>query len=367
MRRALALAARGYGGTSPNPMVGAVLVRAGKIVGEGYHQRAGEAHAEVNAIRAAGKNANGAVLYVTLEPCSTIGKTPPCTDAIAASGIRRVIIATRDPNPLHAGIGLRVLRRGSIEVSEGLFASEAERLNEIFNFWITERSPFVHLKCAMSLDGKIASTTGESKWITGVKARAYGMRLRLGVDAIVAGVNTVIRDNPALTMRGRAPSWKRLRRVVLDPRARTPLTAKVVTEDLAGLTSIVVSPEAPRVKVQKLARKVRIIEAPVTRTGELNLHWLLRALEKEGVTSILVEGGGETHFNFLAQDLVNRVHFLYAPMIITGRSAPKSVGGAFTLNNGAGLKLHSAEWKNLGEDLLLTALCSRELSKKRER
>jgi diaminohydroxyphosphoribosylaminopyrimidine deaminase / 5-amino-6-(5-phosphoribosylamino)uracil reductase len=347
MQRALKLAERGYGGTSPNPLVGAVVVREGKILGEGYHRRAGEPHAEINAIREAG-DVRGATLYVTLEPCSTHGRTPPCTEAILASGISRVVAAARDPNPAHAGRGLRWLRAKGLQVEQDLLADEARCLNEAFNHWITRRRPFVHLKCAMSLDGKIATNSGESKWITGPKARAYGMRLRLGADAIVAGINTIVRDDPLLNVRGaRVPRWKKFWRVVIDPDGRIPANARV----LASETTLVVT--GPNTRPPKVP--ARILTAP--RRGKmLDLDFVLRALEAEGVTSLLIEGGGETHYQFLAQGLVQRVHFFYAPKIITGRAAPKGIGGEQTLNGGKGLKLRDAEWRTMGKDLLLTAL-----------
>ena len=344
MKRALILARRGYGGTSPNPMVGAVVVRDGKVLGEGYHRRAGEAHAEINALRKAGEAA-GATLYITLEPCSTRGRTPPCTESILAAGIARVVVAARDPNPAHAGRGLRLLRARGIQVEEGLLAREAERLNEAFNYWITQRKPFVHLKCAMSLDGKIATNTGESKWITGTQARQYGMRLRLGADAIVAGINTILRDDPQLTIRGvRAPKWKRLWRVIIDSGGRIPRTAKVLQGEEAILVTGRKSRPPGLVRALRVPKKGKV----------LDLGFALSALEAEGITSVLIEGGGETHYHFLEQGWVNRVHFLYAPRIITGRAAPKAVGGPVSLKPPAGLKLREPEWKMLGRDLLLT-------------
>ena len=204
MRRALVLARRGYGTTSPNPMVGAVLVKGGKIIGQGWHHRAGEPHAEIEALRDAERRKNlpkGATLYVTLEPCCTHGRTPPCTDAIKAAGIARVVVATTDPNPQHAGRGFRILRRAGVALEHGVLAEEATQLNEVFNHWIVQRTPFVTVKAAMTLDGKIATASGESKWITGEEARAEGMRLRVGADAILIGVNTMLVDDPALTVR----------------------------------------------------------------------------------------------------------------------------------------------------------------------
>ena len=362
MRRALQLARRGFGGTSPNPMVGAVIVRNGAILAEGFHKRAGEAHAEVNAItsaRRAGTDIRGATLYVTLEPCSTFGRTPPCTSAIIESGISEVFVGAMDPNAKHAGRGFELLRKAGLRVRHGLLAEECTRLNEAFNHWISRERPFVVCKCAMSLDGKIATNSGDSKWITGERARAFGMQLRLGADAIVAGVNTILRDDPALTLRAgpgvKIPSWKKLRRIILDPGGRIPETARVVTDENASFTTVVITEKAGLKKIKKLEQLVRIIVAP-RRAEEINLRGLMRLLGREEVTSVLVEGGGETHYSFLRQGLVGRVHFFYAPLVITGREAAKAVGGGRTLARGRGLALRDVEWTKVGEDLLCSAL-----------
>ena len=230
MRLALRLARRGYGTTSPNPMVGAVLVKGGKIIGRGWHHRAGEPHAEIEALRDAqerGHTVKGATLYVTLEPCCTRGRTPPCTDAIVAAGIKRVVAGAIDPNPRHRGRGFRILRRAGLAVTHGVMAEECARLNEAFNHWIVQRTPFVTVKAGMTLDGKIATAAGESKWITGEKARAYGMKLRQGVDAILVGINTVLADDPSLTVRrqkaeGGTRSQKSAARSALSEPATAP-------------------------------------------------------------------------------------------------------------------------------------------------
>ncbi|HEV8544056.1 MAG TPA: bifunctional diaminohydroxyphosphoribosylaminopyrimidine deaminase/5-amino-6-(5-phosphoribosylamino)uracil reductase RibD [Verrucomicrobiae bacterium] len=378
MLEALALARRGYGRTSPNPMVGAVIVSNGKIIGSGWHHRAGEPHAEINAIRSIqGKESlRGASLYVTLEPCSTFGRTPPCTGAIRSSGIRRVVVATVDPNPKHAGAGLKILRRVGIEVVAGVCAQEAQALNEVFNHWIVQRTPCVILKSAMSLDGKIATNNGESKWITSEGSRNFSMRLRFGVDAILVGVNTIIRDDPALTLRQtgglRIPEWKTFRRIVLDPQGRLPLTAKVVSDDNAANTTVVVSAKTPLKRIREIEKHASVIVAPLRRKSRvLELAALLRTLGAKEITSVLVEGGGETHANFLAQGLVNRVYFMIAPLVISGRRAAKSVAGDQHLNPPGGLRLQSVNWKKLGPDFLLTGLvqwsgriCSVESSKR---
>jgi diaminohydroxyphosphoribosylaminopyrimidine deaminase/5-amino-6-(5-phosphoribosylamino)uracil reductase len=362
VRQALRLAGRGYGQTSPNPMVGAVLVKVGKVIGQGWHRRAGQAHAEIEAIRdaqARGANPKGATLYVTLEPCCTHGRTPPCTEAIVAAGIRRVVVAATDPNPAHAGHGFRVLRRAGIEVMPGLLAEEAARLNEAFNHWIVHRTPFVIVKAAMTLDGKIATASGESKWITGQAARAEGMRLRAGADAILVGVNTVLKDDPALTVRAvqgsrfKVPSSK-LRRVILDSQARTPLKAQVVNDESASLTTIVVSPTAPANRVVALAERVRVLRAP-QRHGSIDLRWLLKRLGAEQVTSLLVEGGGEVNASFLLKGFAHRVVFFYAPTILGGRDARHAVGGHGIGRLADVIELRNVEWRRAGADLTMTA------------
>ncbi len=370
LRLALRLARRAYGLTSPNPLVGAVLVKRSRVIGQGWHHRAGESHAEIEALRDAtrrGLSPTGATLYVTLEPCCTHGRTPPCTDAIIAAGIKRVVAAATDPNPAHAGRGFEVLRGAGIEVVHDLLASEATRLNEAFNHWIVHRTPFVTVKAAMTLDGKIATASGESKWITGEQSRAHAMQLRLGADAVLVGVNTVRADDPSLTVRGQKSGvrsqepevrsqkvLKPVRRLVLDSRARTPLTAKLVSDEFAGLTTIFVGKEAPTRRVSALAKRVSVITTPV-RSGRLDLRWILRRLGREDVSSLLVEGGGEVNASFLEQGLAHRVAFFYAPKVLGGRAARRGVAG-----EGFGgwpdiPKLRDLEWRRLGEDLFLTA------------
>jgi diaminohydroxyphosphoribosylaminopyrimidine deaminase / 5-amino-6-(5-phosphoribosylamino)uracil reductase len=397
IRLALRLAQRGYGLTSPNPMVGAVLVKAGKIIGRGWHHRAGRPHAEIEALRDAQRrrlSPRGATLYVTLEPCSTLGRTPPCTEALIAAGIRRVIIGTIDPNPKHAGKAIAVLKRAGIKTTtlsprEGRarhsvraaslatdrrarsdapyqeLAGECERLNEAFNHWIVHRTPFVTVKAAMTLDGKIATASGESKWITGKPARARGMWLRRGSDAVLVGINTILTDDPALTVRRNVDREtaepRQPRRIVLDSLARTPLNAKVVSDAFAQMTTIVVGPRAPRSRVQALARRANVWVAPrsnsklKTKNSKLNLPSLLRKLGSENVTHLLVEGGGEVNASFLLGDLAHRVAFFYAPKILGGRDSRKGVAGDGRIGLKNALKLRDVEWTHLGPDLLLSA------------
>jgi diaminohydroxyphosphoribosylaminopyrimidine deaminase/5-amino-6-(5-phosphoribosylamino)uracil reductase len=391
LRLALRLARRGCGATSPNPMVGAVLVKGGKIIGRGWHRRAGLPHAEIEALRDAqkrGHNPRGATLYVTLEPCCTHSRTPPCTDAIIAAGIKRVVIGVTDPNPKHVGKGLKILRHTGIEVERWgerpreprnklkhgssvtsphqKLADECARLNEAFNHWIVHRTPFVTVKAAMTLDGKIATASGESKWITGEKARAHGMKLRQGSDAILVGINTILTDDPSLTVRakmedGRWKMAKPIRRIVLDSQARTPLDAKVVSDEFAALTTIVISKQAPKKRAAALAKRVNVIVASTAKSkfkiqnSKLDLKWLLKKLGSENVTSLLVEGGGEVNASFLLGGFAQRVAFFYASKILGGRDSRKAVAGEGAKSLSEVVHLREVEWQRLGEDLLLTA------------
>jgi len=358
MRQALRLARRGLGRTSPNPMVGAVLVRGGKLLGAGWHRRAGWPHAEVEALRDAtrrGTPVRGATLFVTLEPCCTHGRTPPCTEAIVAAGIRRVVVAATDPNPCHAGRGFDLLRAAGIAVETGVLADEATRLNEVFNHWVMQRTPFVTVKAAMTLDGKIATASGESKWITGPPARAAGMRLRFAADAVLVGINTVLADNPALTVRGPTGRIRKApRRIVLDALARTPAESVVASDAFAGRTTVVVSSSAPPARVKRLAQRVQVLTAPV-HEGRIDLAWLLAHLGGEGVASVLVEGGGEVNAAFLESGLAQRVAFFYAPKILGGRDARRGVAGAGARSLQDLIELREVVWRRVGEDLLLQA------------
>ena len=351
-------------------MVGAVLVKQGKIIGQGWHRRAGARHAEIEALNDAeqkGHSPRGATLYVTLEPCSTYGRTPPCTDAIVAAGIRRVVVGATDPNPDHAGRAFEILKRAGVAVTHGVAAGDCARLNEAFNHWIVNRTPFVTVKAAMTLDGKIATASGESKWITGEKARDHGMKLRQGADAILVGINTVLADDPGLilrarnTERGARTDGKLRRRIILDAQARTPLTAKVVTDEHAAETTIVVTEYAPGNRVAALAKRANVVVASPakskleTRKSKIDLHWLLKRLGAENVTSLLVEGGGEVNASFLLGGLAHRVAFYYAPKVLGGRDARKAVAGEGVKRLEEIVQLREIEWLRFGPDLLLTA------------
>ncbi|MCS6948854.1 MAG: bifunctional diaminohydroxyphosphoribosylaminopyrimidine deaminase/5-amino-6-(5-phosphoribosylamino)uracil reductase RibD [Armatimonadota bacterium] len=353
MRRALALAKRGF--TAPNPMVGAVLVKDGRIVGEGYHRRAGMPHAEVEALRRAGEQARGATLYVTLEPCSHWGRTPPCADAIIEAGVRCVYAAMQDPNPLVAGRGFARLREAGIEVQVGTLEAQARQLNEIFVKYHTTGMPFVTAKAAMSLDGKIATHTGDSKWITDEPARRVVHRLRARHDAVMVGVGTVLRDDPLLTVR--LPRLKhplRRLRVVVDSRLRCLEEAQVLRVEEAP-TLIATTEAAPLDKAARLReRGVEVVVLPAGEGG-VDLCALMRTLAERGVTGVLCEGGGTLLASLFAQRLVDKVVFFYAPRILGGREAPTAVEGAGFSCVEESLRLDRVYWRRIGRDLMVQA------------
>ena len=353
MRRALEVAERGRGLTSPNPMVGAVIVREGRIVGEGGHLRAGGPHAEVAALAAAGEAARGATLYCTLEPCDHHGRTPPCAPAVVAAGITRVVAALADPNPLARGGGAR-LRAAGVAVELGLLADVAERQNRTWLTAMRERRPHVTLKAAATLDGKIADVHGGSKWITGEAARARAHRLRAESDAIVVGVTTALRDDPALTVRLAEPWPREPYRVVLDTTARLGADARLIHAGTPARALIAVGAEAPSDRVAALARTGATVMRSPTRGGHVDVAAVLAGLFERDVRAVLLEGGGETHDAFLEAGVVDRVALFLAPMLLGGRQAPGVLGG-----NGRELKsavrLGPVSVTTLGDDLLLEA------------
>jgi diaminohydroxyphosphoribosylaminopyrimidine deaminase/5-amino-6-(5-phosphoribosylamino)uracil reductase len=350
MQRALALARRGLGKTSPNPAVGAVLVRKGLVVAEGWHKRAGGPHAEVFALRNA--KARGATLYVTMEPCSTWEKTPPCTGAIIAAGVKRVVVAARDPNPKHNGRGLTVLRRAGIRVEAGLLAAEATALNEAFNKWITTGMPLVIAKAAMSLDGKIATRTGDSKWITSETARREAHKLRAHVDAIMVGANAVIRDDPQLTVRhgvrGKQPC-----RVVVDGHGRSPRTAKLFTDAHRQRTIVLTTSRSSPSWRKNLGQSGVHVFVIKGSGGRLDLRAALRVLGKMNITSVLVEGGGELLGSLFDARLIDRVALFYAPIVIGGRGAVTTVGGEGVSKVKQSVRFLDCHWRNIGKDEIL--------------
>lgn len=328
MKMALDLAAAAMGRTSPNPMVGAVVVRDGRVVGKGFHARAGTPHAEVLALKDAGEMARGATLYVTLEPCCHHGRTGPCTEAVIEAGVKRVVAAMADPNPLVAGKGLARLREAGLDVEAGVREEEARILNEVFIKYISTGRPFVVMKAAVSLDGKIATRTGDSRWITGPEAREYGHRLRGRYDAIMVGVNTVLADDPSLTTR--LPEGGRdAVRLVLDSLARTPPGSKVIRSLSEAPVIIITTDRAPQERVRQIEEAgSRVISIPGTPgDGRVDMAALMRELAKREITSVLVEGGGQVHASALAAGIVDKVAWFIAPKLIGGKEAPGPLAG----------------------------------------
>ncbi len=319
MQEALSLARKGWGHVSPNPMVGAVVVRDGVVVGRGHHEAAGGPHAEVNALADAGEKARGATIYVNLEPCNHEGRTPPCTRAILEAGISRVVSAMDDPNPAVAGGGNAFLHSRGVATTRGVLEAEARRLNEIFIKFVTTQQPFVVLKCAATLDGRIATRTRDSKWVTGPAARSYVHEIRHGLDGIMVGVGTVISDNPSLTTR-RADGRAGLDpvRIILDTKLSIPEDAKVLRSSPHADTILVTGEAVSSAKRKVLrSRGVKVLDAPLRR-GRINLNSLMNRLGYIGVSSLLIEGGSKVIASALRARIVDKILFFYAPKIMGG-------------------------------------------------
>jgi len=354
MKRALELAALARGHTSPNPMVGAVLVKDGQVMGEGFHRRAGEPHAEVHALRQAGEAARGATLYVNLEPCAHYGRTPPCTRELIAAGIARVHMAMLDPNPLVSGRGKAEMEAAGITTAVGEHEEEARALNEVFAKYITTGYPFVIAKFAMSLDGKIATSAGESRWITGEEARRYVHGLRDTVDAVMVGVNTVIADDPLLTVRLAAPDLRQPLRVIVDSKGRTPLYARVLDPGLPGKTIIATSELIPEKKLAEFRDQgIEVLISPA-QGGMVDLERLMQALGQREISSVLLEGGGTILASAFAAGLVDKVLAFIAPKIIGGKAAPTPVGGEGAPSLAQALTLERVTVERLGPDVLIS-------------
>jgi diaminohydroxyphosphoribosylaminopyrimidine deaminase/5-amino-6-(5-phosphoribosylamino)uracil reductase len=355
MRRAFELASRGRFGASPNPMVGAVVLdQDGRVVGEGYHARCGGPHAEVVALREAGERARGGSLYVTLEPCAHHGRTPPCVDAILSAGIRRVVAAMREPNP-NAGGGLDRLRAEGVDAGIGGDSDRARALNRRWLTWVHERRPWVTLKAAVSLDGRIATRTGQSKWITGEAARRRSLELREEHDAIVVGVGTVLADDPLLTRRLGLNPREGWTRIVLDSRLRTPTAAQVVQTD-PEQTLVAHTPEAAPAERRRLAAAgVQLLEVAAGADGRVELHQLLEQLARREVAALLVEGGSAVHGAFADAGLVDEAVFFVAPLLIGG-SGLSAVGGRGVADLELASRLRFEGIERHGNDLELRAL-----------
>lgn len=325
MRRALELARQGRGWVNPNPMVGAVIVQGETVVGEGYHPRIGEPHAEVFALREAGERARGATAYVTLEPCNHQGRTGPCTQALLQAGVRRVVFAVEDPNPLTASQAASVLTQAGVEVSWGVLAEEARRLNEAFFKYIRSKRPFVVMKMAMSMDGKIATETGESKWISGEISRGYVQELRATLSAVMVGIRTVLADDPRLN--ARVEGARQPVRVIVDPMAETPVTARLFEIDAPVLLAI--RHDAPRNRQDALAAKgALIVELPVLPNEHLDLDALMIELGRREISGVLLEGGGSLNASAIAQGVVDKLVYFVAPKLIGGMQSPTPLEGS---------------------------------------
>ena len=353
MARALQWARRGEGLTRPNPPVGAVAVKNGRIVGEGYHRRADGPHAEVVALAKAGKNARGCTLYITLEPCCTWGKTPPCTDMILSSGVKRVVVSARDPNPSHSGRGLTTLRRRGLRVTEGVCAEEGRDLIAPFTKWVGRRLPYVTLKLGMSVDGKIADRCRRSRWITGPEARDKVHALRRRVDAVLVGGGTVRNDNPSLLPRpdhGRKPY-----RVVVSCHGRIPRTAAILTDGAVGQTLVAVSKHCPANITNGLKKTgAEVMDLPAVRQ-RLSLKALLRALAGRGCLHVLCEGGSELAESMIRAGVIDEYLFFVSPCVIGGLESTTAVGGqGWLLGRNPSLRFVSCE--QVGRDIMIRAL-----------
>lgn len=353
MREALSLAKKGMGFVSPNPMVGAVIVRDGEIIGKGWHRQYGGLHAERNAFAdcdSRGIDCSGADMYVTLEPCCHYGKTPPCTEAVIEHGIRRVFIGSPDPNPLVAGKGVEILRSHGIEVIEDVLREECDALNEIFLHYITTGLPFVTMKYAMTMDGKIACFTGESKWITAEAARDHVQHERLRHSAIMVGVGTVLADDPMLTCRlenGRDPI-----RIVCDSNLRTPLSSNIVQTSKEIPTMIATASE-DNAKIQEyISHGCRIIKT-APKDGRVDLRELMAILGKEKIDSVLLEGGAELNWSALKSGIVSKVQAYIAPKLFGGVSAKSPIGGEGIPHPADAFMLGDSNIVRIGEDILI--------------
>ena len=352
MRMALELALKGRGWVSPNPVVGAVIVRDdGTIIGQGYHERYGELHAERNALKNCMEPPAGATMYVTLEPCCHHGRQPPCTDAILEAGIRRVVVGSGDPNPRVAGGGIRILREHGIEVVEGVLKEECDAVNEIFFHYIQTGRPYVVMKYAMTIDGKIAAYTGLSKWVTGEEARAHVQKLRHELSAIMVGVGTVLADDPMLNCR--IPGLTSPVRIICDTHLRTPLDSKVVQTASEIPTIIATCCEDERAVLQYTEKGCRVLNVAKSGDLHLDLQDLVSKIGAEGIDSILLEGGGTLNWSALESGIVNRVMAYVAPKLFGGSSAKTPVEGRGIPDPQEAVRLRDISGSRLGEDLLI--------------
>ena len=353
MKLAVNLAGKAKGRTSPNPLVGAVIVRRGKIVGKGYHHRAGEPHAEINAISDAGINATDSDLYLNLEPCDHYGRTPPCTEAIIKSGIRRVFVGMEDPNPRVSGRGINKLIAHGIKVETGILKKDCRKLNEVYIKYITTKFPFVVLKTAMSLDGKMATKEGDSRWITNEKSRRFVHKLRGEMDGVMVGIGTVLKDDPFLTCRLNQKSEKNPTRIVVDSKLRIPLQANILSSGSSAKAVIATTRLAPRQKIKQiedLGVRVLIVEDTDSR---VNLKRLMKKLGEMEITGLLIEGGSALNTSALEEGIVDKIFFFYAPKIIGGEKALPVLGGKGSEKMDDVLLVKNIKTKKFDDDFLI--------------
>lgn len=360
MKRAIELSKKGTGYTSPNPLVGAVIVKDGKIIGEGFHEFYGGPHAEVNAFIDSKEDVEGATMYVTLEPCSHHGKTPPCANTIVEKGISRVIIAMKDPNPLVAGKGIEILYNNGIKVEVGILEDEARKLNEIFIKYITTRRPFCILKTAMTLDGKIASVNGDSKWITNEGSRHYVHQLRHQVAAIMVGIGTVLADDPSLNTRLDGKKGSDPIRVIVDTTGRIPLNAKVLNMNSVARTIVATTNEMDSSKAKAIKEKGGEVIVTSLRNGRVDLEDLMIKLGERKIDSVLLEGGSSINYSALEQGIVDKVIAFIAPKLLGGDCAKTPVGGKGRSKIEDAFILKDITLSNFQEDIMIEGYLRRE-------
>ncbi|MBP2026802.1 diaminohydroxyphosphoribosylaminopyrimidine deaminase/5-amino-6-(5-phosphoribosylamino)uracil reductase [Acetoanaerobium pronyense] len=353
MKRAIELAKKGEGYVNPNPLVGAVIVKDGKIIGEGFHRGYGKNHAEVDAFESLIESPIGATIYVNLEPCSHFGKTPPCANRIVAEGIKRVVIAMKDPNPLVSGNGIKILKENNIDVTVGVLEEEATKLNEIFIKYITTGIPFFIVKTAMTLDGKIASYTGDSKWITGELAREKVHKIRHRMSGIMVGIGTVLKDNPSLTTRLNMKDTMDPHRIIVDTSCRIPLDSKVLNLDSKSKTIIVTTENASDGKIKRIKDKgAEVIILPKV-NGKVDLKALAIKLGEMKIDSVLIEGGSSLNYSAFDAQIVDKVMAFIAPKIIGGVEAKTPVGGDGIKLIKDSINISCLEATKIGDDILI--------------
>lgn len=355
MQEVIELAARGEGYTSPNPLVGAMVVKKGEVIGRGYHKYYGGPHAEVYALEEAGEKAEGAALYVNLEPCSHFGKTPPCSQKVIKSGIKRVVIAMEDPNPV-AGGGIKQLENAGIEVKTGVLEKEARELNEVFIKYMTSEFPFIYLKTAQTIDGYLATSTGDSSWITNKKAREVGHKLRHKVDAILVGIGTILKDDPLLTTRLPVGEGRDSIRIILDARLQIPLDARIINQEATAPTIIVAGENSNSAEKEQLSRmdQVEVLSMPLNEEGRIPLRDLMRILHDRKISSILVEGGGRVNHSFINKGFIDRLYCFISPKILGGNDGVAVYSGPGPLKIEDVKIMTEMEYKLLDDNILLT-------------